>query len=139
MAASDSSSGAFTVLVGFALICSVGVLAGMVYVPPYFANREVKTAVASTLERADPTQTDDQLISTMNTFLMDAKTTRYWVEENKQQQALDFKLDNTKVTFTRDGNQQVSADVDYTQEMWVPLMNKKKVLRYYFHVDGARH
>ena len=31
---------------------------------------------------------------------------------------------------------QVSADVTYTQEMLVPLLNRREVLSFSFHVDG---
>ena len=112
-----------------------GVIAGLVYVPPYFANREVRTAVASVLDKADPTLRDDQLIAQINTFLMDAKTSRYWVEDNKQMTALDFKMSSDKITFSREGNRHISADVDYTQTMWVPVLNKVKELRYAYHVE----
>lgn len=134
MAASEGSSVFVWLVVVLGGLVAV-VLGGLVYVPPYFANREVKTAVESGLANADATQSDDVLIQNINRFIMDAKTSRYWVEDNKQQQAVDFQLTSDMITFSRDDDRHVSADVDYTQTMWMPLVGKPKELHYRFHVS----
>ena len=115
------------------------VLAGLVYVPPYFANSDVKQAVQTELAKADPTSDDGLIIQNMNRDLQSAHTSRYWVESGKQQQAEDFQLTSDMVTFTRDGNQQISADVEYTQTMWVPILGREKPMTYRYHFDGPRH
>lgn len=112
------------------------VLAGLVYVPPYFANRDVAQAVQTEVSRADPTTDDEKLLRAMNQDLGSAHTSRYWVEDGKQQKADDFQLTSDMVTFTRDGNHQLSADVEYTQTMWVPVLGREKPLTYHLHFDG---
>jgi hypothetical protein len=115
------------------------VLSGLVYVPPYFANSDIKQAVEAEVTKADPSADDEAILRNMNADLQSAHTSRYWVDNGKQQQAEDFQLTSDMVTFTRDGNRQLSADVEYTQTMWIPILGRVKPLTYHLHVDGPTH
>ena len=72
----------------------------------------------------------------INAILSDTKTSKYWVEADGQHTDLNMQLKPEDITFTRDGNHQISADVSYTQQMFVPLLKKTQVLTYSFHVEG---
>lgn len=137
MAASENSN-MFVVLVG--LVAGVGalVIAGLVYAPPYFANREIRSAVKLGLKKSSPTDSDGAIIQQINQFLYYSHTTRYWVKHKHQEQANDFHFTPDMITFDRDGDNEVDAEVYYTQTMWVPLLGKKKVFTYDYEVDGPQ-
>ena len=137
MAKGETSLGPVMLFIAVGLVAAV--IAGMTYIPPYFANLEVVDAVKQVLNKADPTTDDTTLIDRMNVFLTSASTTRFWVEDHAQRHAIDFQLTPDLITFTRDGNHQLSADVQYAQHMWIPILGRDQAVTFQFHVDGPVH
>ena len=140
MAADSSPFGSTFWLVAISLGIAAAVIGGIVYLPPTMANREIQVAVQQTLDTMPTTTPDDLYISNIDDVLYTAKTSRYWIgDDGTQQTALDFRLTNENVVFTHDGTNSVSADVTYTQEMLVPVLKRRRVFNYHFHVDGKPH
>jgi hypothetical protein len=139
MSARDSSRlGTSGTLIIFAGLMTVGVLAGMVYLPPYFADREVSRAARNAADQAQPIESDEQMLGRINGFLMSSKTSRYWVEADGQHTSLDLQLKPDNLTVTRDGNRSFAFDIGYTQEMFVPLLKQTKVFTYRDHADSPQ-
>jgi hypothetical protein len=136
MPSGDSKLGPLGGLLVIGVFILAGVLAAMVYVPPYSANREVKTALVDMLAAEPTTASNEALLQALNSRLYSTKTSRFWVEDDGQHTGYDLQLTPEQVTFTHDGNRQVSADVTNTQEMLVPLVNRRQVLSFTLHVDG---
>lgn len=140
MAARDSSRlGTFGVLIIFAGLMTVGVVEGMVYIPPYFADREVRTAMNNVAQEAQSTESNEQLLGRINVYLSSAKSARYWVEADGQHSNLDLQIKPDQLTVERDGNRGFTMDVTYSQEMFVPVVKKTKVLTYSDHAASPQH
>ncbi|MBS2027783.1 MAG: hypothetical protein JST54_07780 [Deltaproteobacteria bacterium] len=139
MASDSSPFGSMLWLFGISVAIAVGVVAGIVYIPPTMANREIKGAVQQTLDSVPVTSSNDDVINRINEVLLSIKTSRYWVEDDGQHTGYDMALTKDMVEFTRDGNRQISADVSYTQEMLVPILKQRRVMAYQFHIDGKPH
>lgn len=122
----------------FALLMTVGVIAGMVYIPPYFADREVRTAMKSTAEEAQATESNEQILARINGFLQSAKSAHYWVEYDGQHSDLNLQLKLDQLTVDRDGNRGFTMDVTYSQEMFVPVLKQTKVLTFTDHAASPR-
>jgi hypothetical protein len=133
----DHRLGFFTWIVLLLGVSVAGIVAGMVKIPPFFANREVQQAVDWTVRDLEPVEPDEKIVNTINQHLMEAKASRYWVENSQQRTALDMQLKPEAVTITRNGNVSMAVDVTYTQTMWVPILNRIDEQTFHVHSDGA--
>ena len=114
----------------FALLMTVGVVAGMVYIPPYFADREVRTALKSVAEEAQAVESNEQILARINQFLQSAKSAHYWVDFDGQHSDLNLQLKLEELTVNRDGNRGFTLEATYDQVMFVPVLKKTKVLTF---------
>jgi hypothetical protein len=120
----ESKLGMFGTLALVLPIIIGAVIAGMVKIPPFFANREVQRALDAAIVELEPFNDDGTIVSTINAHLDRVKASRFWVVDGQQHESLDLRLTGDEVVITRDGNRSMTIDVTYNQQMWVPLLNK---------------
>ncbi len=131
----ESKAGFFTAIAVGMVVSVTGVVAGMVKVPTYFANRDVQQAVKTVVHEAEPTMDDARLVNTINLHLAEVKASRYWVEGTRQLSSLDLQLTPQQVTIERDGTRSMAFDIDYSQDVWVPILNR--IDHQVFHVHAS--
>ena len=108
----------------------------LVALPPYLANKGVQEAVAQELGKANPDLDDESLINNINRVLHNTHTSHYWVDDSGHHEDDYLNLTDDEVTFNRDDDP-ISADVTYTQQMWVPILGRERDFTYSFHAVPA--
>ena len=132
----ESSAGFFSTIAVVVILSVTGVIAGMTKIPTFFANREVQRAVDDVAHELEPTNDDGRIVDAINQHLNDVKASRFWVDHEKQQTALDLRVTGDQVVVTRDGNRSMVIDVTYAQEMWVPVLGRVDHQTFRVHSDS---
>jgi hypothetical protein len=125
MAGPREGMGTFGWLVTLCVVAFPVVMAGSVYVPPYFANRSVALELGATVKGMQPVDSDDAILSDLNRRMREHKVTRFFVENGTQQSDLDFQLKREQLTISRNGNISFSLEAHYTQDLFIPVLKKE--------------
>lgn len=113
-------------LVGLPL-ATAAVIAGMVWIPPWISSRDVRSTLATVNFERFETDTDEQYCNFVNERLLFNAVSRYWVKERGQEHDLSLQLRGDQCKVFRQSNG-IRLVADWDAQMWVPLLNKVKVI-----------
>jgi hypothetical protein len=124
MPPSDRATGPYPALIAGTLLLVAAIVAGIVWVPPYTAQRELMSSLKLTAHEVEPTQSDDEILGAFNKHLAQVPVSRYAVEGNSTVSTPNLQLTLQQFKVVRDGNRSLELFVDYTQEVWFPVWGR---------------